>query len=249
MACPHQLQAVADEVEMYGIICRIHSEWLDNFINGVMAMRPEFVEGVFANSNNLILMPLQHLIKTLCEVTGDLELKRLEELVSAVHQRQKIATMSMDMSGETHNPSLFSYERIFAPFSEQELLDLGALHGITPENLRFWSTLRVVLNGFSWLGRRVGDYTVPDSSVIFAVVKLPLGVPGGNSLGLIGKPGMVALRATRLEERWGKMWRSRFLEIDSATMAENQIDFERAMAGIKDRAEEELEKELQAGII
>lgn len=55
-----------------------------------------------------------------------------------------------------------------------------------------------------------------------------------NELGLVGRPGMVALRGSRLESRWGKHWQSRFVQALSATMSENRADFERLMKGIED---------------
>jgi len=63
--------------------------------------------------------------------------------------------------------------------------------------------------------------------------------PGANALGLLGAKAVVPLRATRLEERWGKLWGARFMQVGNTRMAENSADFEKLMAGKMDEGEGE----------
>jgi hypothetical protein len=67
------------------------------------------------------------------------------------------------------------------------------------EDLSDWLALKVVLSSYGWLASRVGDYSVPETSTIFAVFKPENQLEGVNSLGLLGKSGMVPVRGSR---RW-----------------------------------------------
>jgi hypothetical protein len=118
-------------------------------------------------------------------------------------------------------------------------VSLAKIHGLSEVDLRDWSALRNILASFGWLARRVGDYTVAESSVIFSVFKAPPGYPQANSLGFFGRQGLVPLRSAKFAECWGRDWDRRFQAFQKATMAETQEDFEKALKGIKDEAVEE----------
>ena len=104
-------------------------------------------------------------------------------------------------------------------------------HGIPFNDVRDWSALRIIFNTSGWLGRRIGDHTVPDSSVVFTVFEAAQPSSEANEHGRIGRKGMVAFRGSRLEERWGTSWASRFTMMANARMAENTDQFDRLMRG------------------
>jgi hypothetical protein len=110
---------------------------------------------------------------------------------------------------------------------------------LNPAEIREWSSLRNILASFGWLARRVGDYTVPESSIIFSVFKAPANYPGANALNLVGKIGLVPLRGSKFREVWGGDWDRRFQNFQRATMSESQEDFERVLKGIKEEVVED----------
>jgi hypothetical protein len=113
------------------------------------------------------------------------------------------------------------------------------LHSLNPVDIKEWSSLRNILASFGWLARRVGDYTVPESSIIFSVFKTPANYPGANALNLIGKNGLVPLRGSKFREVLGSEWDRRFQNFQRATMAESREDFERVLKGIAEEVIEE----------
>ncbi|RIL05461.1 MAG: hypothetical protein DCC75_11675, partial [Proteobacteria bacterium] len=137
-------------------------------------------------------------------------------------------------------PPVGYQERPLTPISFQEMKDLSKLHEVPVEDLRDWSALRIIPNSYGWLARRVGDLSVPESSVIFGVMKLDAPSSDANELGLIGRKGMVAFRSTRLQNRWGKNWMMRFRACASVQMAETQEDFEKLLRGVQTEEADEV---------
>jgi hypothetical protein len=160
------------------------------------------------------------------------------ELLELVSNRQRLKAVEVaKREGEVSDH--VSFDRIFPPLRNAEVAELIKLHNLSESEVRDWSALRIVLTSYGWLARRVGDYTVPESSIIFAVFKSREPLAGANSLGLVGTSGMVPFRGAKLEARWGSSWSSRFTYADKATMAESTEDYEKLMKGIEEKLEEE----------
>ncbi len=53
-------------------------------------------------------------------------------------------------------------------------------------------------------------------------------------MGLLGRPGMVPLRGSKLAEVWGSSWSSRFTFVNKATMAESLEDYGKLLQGVED---------------
>ena len=105
--------------------------------------------------------------------------------------------------------------------------------------------MRVVLSSYGWLARRVGDYSVPDTSLIFSVFSGAQPATDRNAIGLIGKSAMIPLRGSRFKEGWGTAWGATFNPVNSVVMAETRSDFESLLQGI-DRRDAMLAPELAA---
>ena len=239
LAVPHELQAVSDEVELLGLVTEAHTRWHQIFFDEAMALDPAAVDNVISTHGNLFFMPVERVLQVLRRAVDDPELSRMEALIASVSNQQRLETMSRDLSGDAEGaPTVRSAERVLAPLSHAEMKSLASLHGLSPESLREWSSLRVVLNSFGWLARRVGDNSVPESSVVFAVCETEPGRAGVNELGLLGRSGMVPLRGTRLAERWGRSWQNRFHLVERARMAESREDYERLLKGLEDPIDE-----------
>lgn len=236
MASPHELLPVADEVELIGHMHEMHVKWAQSFFDAALTRSPEIVENSYATVSNLFVIPIDRIVTLARRVIDPGVLARVEALVQLVSQKQQLQNLSPDSNGDpqTERGALHSQGRFSSPLTAQEIRDLGELHGVPAGVLRDWSAVRAMLNHYGWLARRVGDYSVPESSVIFAVVKFDRPTHETNSLGLIGNSGMVALRGSRIENKWGKHWQSRFNQGLSASMSESREDFERLMQGIKD---------------
>lgn len=232
LACPHNLQSVADEVELYGLVRELHQGWLERFVDITPEKAREQCIDCYCSPSNIVVLPLPRVVRIFREYVSATTRRRLEELVLLVSQRQQLRALA-EASGqdEIERTVLHSYERVFAPLQHEQLVSLADIHELTLTDLREWSSLRVVLNAFGWLGRRVGDYSVPESSVIFAVIAPEDPTTEVNVAGLLGKRGMVALRATRLQERWGRSWRKRFTSATRITMAETLEEFHTRLLG------------------
>jgi hypothetical protein len=192
----------------------------------------------YATPSNLLFLPLSRVLAILRKALDSAEIRRIEQLGAVVSSRQKVTQLARDAGDESalEHPA---FERVFPPLAEEEMATLARIHALNPNDVRDWSALRIVLSSYGWLARRVGDYTVPDSSLIFAVFQADASLDGVNSLGFLGKLGMVPFRGSKLHERWGRNWANRFLFVNGATMAETTEDFEKLLKGIKDTAPED----------
>ncbi len=110
---------------------------------------------------------------------------------------------------------------MLAERSAAHVRELTTDHGLSVEDAFLWAGLKTVLTSHGWLARRVGDYAVPDQAVIFAIF-----VDGKTRH---GSPGMVALRASCLEQMLGQQWSKGFTAIARATMAGTPTEFERRL--------------------
>ncbi|MBX7144671.1 MAG: hypothetical protein K1X79_09495 [Oligoflexia bacterium] len=247
LACPHELQAVADEVELVGIVGEAQRAWSRLFLDGAMALDPAVVEDVYATPSNLLFVPVTKVLALMRKVVEHGTLRRLEELIARVSQKQRLAAMSLDFAGEgpfgggssSSSSTGSNSDRVFTPLAHREIKALAGAHSISAADIRDWSSFRVILNNYGWLARRIGDHTVPESSLVSVVFKADKALPGANEFGRIGKHGMVALRGTRLETRWGSFWQSRFVATNGATMAEDQADYEQLLKGIEKKSDDD----------
>ena len=239
MACPHELNAVTDEVELFGMVCELKSGWDNTLIEAISNNEEQVIQGIYSTMTGLFFMPLANVVSVIRRFTDIAELHRLSELVAVVSRRQAEFIEAQEVQSTDGDAVIIpSYEKIFAPLANEDLNALAEYHGLNVDDIRDWCTFRVILNSFGWLARRVGDYSVPESSIIFAVLKASDGGPDYNHLGLLGKKGMVAFRASRLMEHFGLTWQDKFLQVESASMAENPQDFDKRMNGIEDDDEE-----------
>jgi hypothetical protein len=233
LAAPHEIAHVVDELELVGLVRKAHQSWEREVLPKATSLVPDLTTTSYATLSNLLFLPLASIVALLRRTMTSQELSRLAQLTSivGVRQQQRIdkAHQTEDGGGTT-----LIYDRVFSPIMESDVKTLCELHALAAEDLRDWSALRNILVSFGWLARRVGDYTVPESSVIFSVFKAPPGYPGTNSLNLIGKTGLVPLRGTKFEEIWGSDWDRRFQSFQRATMSENREQFEQALKGIKE---------------
>ena len=239
MANPHELSGAADEVELVGLVRAAHEAWVMDFLGASGVLAPEISGASYATASGLLLVPLTQIVQALRRSVDAPSIARMAELLEVVSARQRLQAAELaKREGEAPDP--LSFDRIFPPLRDKETAELANLHALAEVDVRDWSALRIVLTSFGWLARRVGDYTVPESSIIFAVFKSREPLPGANSLGLVGKAGMVPFRGAKLEARWGGSWSARFAYADKATMAEATEDFEKLMKGFEEKIEDDL---------
>ncbi len=240
LAGPHELSAVSDDVELYGIVCDAHQAWNQMLLDAIMTGAPEVIGGMYATHGNLFFMPLRTVLILMRKIVSRPILQRLEELVNHVSQKQKLQTLSFEQVHEDGGAHpLMTHERCVTPFSLLEIKQIAERHGLMESEVREWSALRVVLSSFGWIARRVGDYSVPPCSVIFTVFKVEPLLFGSNEVGMLGKPAMVPFRGTRLAQKWGKNWQVRFAQVDRVTMAEDAQDFGKKLEGFEEEIVDE----------
>lgn len=238
LASPFELDDVVDEVELVGLTRAMHKRWEEDVLSRAAAIAPDLPSTCYTTMSNLFFVPLSTIVSLLRRTIGSGQLARLTELSGLVSATQRRKYEKANQGNDDGLPAK-TFDRVFAPLSEDELTTLSSVHGVSEEDLREWSAMRNILASHGWLARRVGDYTVPESSVIFSVFKAPQGYPGANTLGLFGKSGLVPLRGGKFAEVWGYGWDSRFQSFQKATMSENREHFEKVLKGIKDETPEE----------
>ncbi len=241
LAIPHELSSVTDEVELLGMVYETHYRWQEGFFEGITQQRPELCLGAYSTPSNLALFPLRAVLRSLRASIDQSDLARLEVLVQAVSQKQRLDLLASDNAAEAASLSRAVREQVVAPLSYQETKDLAAEHSIdgaslTTADLKDWSTLRVVLQMYGWLARRVGDYTVPPSSLILVAIRPEEVTKECNDLGLLSRRGIVPLRATRLAEHFGKQWHVQLERAQRARMAVTFEQLERLMRGAQDES-------------
>jgi len=229
---PHQLQESTEEVELFGLVREAHERWRDEVLPRANSLVSDFFTSGFATTSHVLFLPVVVMVKLLRLTVTDRELARLSELSAIIGARQARSPETTTPS-EMATTTALTQDRVFAPFTDRELSAISDQHGISETELQEWSALRNILASHGWFARRVGDYTVPDSSVIYAVFKAP-GFDGANALGFFGKKGLVPLRGGRVKECCGYDWDRRFTVFSTATMAESRDDFDNLLKGIKE---------------
>lgn len=238
LASPHELADAVHEIELVGLVRAAHGKFERDVLPRAISFVPDLTTTSFATMSDLFFLPATSIVTLLRKTVEPHELARITQLSAIVGVKQKQRIERAQASDEGAGTTLI-YDRVFAPISDSEVESLANLHSLTPADIRDWSSLRNILASFGWLARRVGDYTVPESSIIYSVFKTPANYPGANSLNLIGKTGLVPLRGSKFREVWGSDWDRRFQNFQRATMAETKDDFERVLKGIKEEVLEE----------
>lgn len=230
---PHQIGDAVSEIELVGLVRSAHRRWEQEVLPKAISIVPDLTTTAFTTMADLFFLPMGSIVTLLRKTVEPQVLARIAHLSAIVGVKQKQRIEKAQKSEEEGGTTLI-YDRVFAPISESEAKTLAELHALNPAEITEWSALRNILASFGWLARRVGDYTVPESSVIYSVFKTPAGYPGANALNLIGKTGLVPLRGSKFRETWGNDWDRRFQCFQRATMSESKEDFERVLKGIKE---------------
>lgn len=235
LAAPEELEAVGDEVELFGLLDEAHRAWTGKILGGALIHDQDIKEEAYATDANLFFLPLQIVLKLLRSIVPKNRSERIAQLLKQVSSRLQTQQQAVLSEEERSTP----FAKLLLPISNDDLKRIASEHELKLDDLREWSSLRTILESFGWLARRVGDYTVPASSIIFGVFKVEVGNHKANQLGLIGRPGMVAFRATRLAQQWGRLWQRSFAVVEVATMAESRTNYERLLKGIVDSDDED----------
>jgi hypothetical protein len=231
LACPHELPSVAREVELVGVVREAHTEWCNRFFNLHGELMVQLARVGFTTPTNLLFLPVAEVVTAMRQFVAPSTIERMHLLLKKVSAQQTLE-QGREQEGESGPTLQLSFERIEPMPSDDELTKLSEIHQIAKSDLRDWLALRTVLSAYGWVASRVGDYSVPHTSVIFAVFRSSIPLEGINSLGLLGRPGMVPLRGSKLADKWGAQWSARFTFVDKATMAESTEDYGKLLQGI-----------------
>lgn len=234
MAEPHELAASIDEVELVGIVAEVHAEWSARLSDALQRGESTVFQGTCVGPSEVVFMPVQNLLAQMREILPREWIERIGELVGLVSQKQKLVMMSAELNAEgAEGKSIPAYQRILAPLSFAERKALIDEFQLSEENVRDWCALRVVFNAHGWLARRVGSRSVPESSIIFCVIRIEHDHFPVNEKGRAGLEAVVPLRGSRLEARLGRGWASLFPEASSAKLALSREEYELFLAGKK----------------
>jgi len=225
-ACPHELAMVSDEVELYGLVAELESAWKKMFVEQI---RSGVHSDIYTDSTQLVLIPLPRLLSILEPALSPGRMERMSELVRLLSQRQRLKALASSFSEDAERSVLSSHEKIYPPFSIIELRQLASDQDLTEEALKIWSSLRVVFNSQGWLARRVGDKSIAEDSIIYAALYQ---VDGG----VLAKPGVVALRASKLDQSIGRNWHGSLQHVQRAVMVANKHEFDLLIASGGDKS-------------
>jgi len=234
MASPHELHAVAQEVELIGVTTEAHRAWVKLFRESVATNAREVLSGTYAAQDTLLFVPAKTILSVMRRVIPRATVLRMEELLALISQRAvTIKRKSLEHEDES---KLLSHDRWTAPSDGAELKKLCLSQGVSESEMREWAVYRTVLNSYGWLARRVGNFSVPLSSLIHGVFKAECVVSDKNDRGLFSRRGMVAIRGSRLQELWGKNWFHRFDIISNPSIADGDADVTQKLLGLEDSA-------------
>ncbi|MEZ4753079.1 MAG: hypothetical protein R3A13_02075 [Bdellovibrionota bacterium] len=229
MATPVDLAETSDDVELFGLVCQGYQRWCDEFYKDIASNDSQ---EIFATKTNLLFVPVSRLVRQAAKALNIRTIGRIDSLVQKLSIRQRAYEKKLANSSEEDGfEAIPIYDKILPPLTKEQITSLAKMHGASPKDLRIWSSVRMILSAHGWLSRRVGDYSVPEDSVIFAVLRTGREAPGANEHGLIGKPAMVPLRGYKLEYELGRAWQKRFPLSFTATMAESKDVFDKLMQG------------------
>jgi hypothetical protein len=245
LATPHELPAVALEVELVGIVREAHVGWRNAFFDRRGADSEQLRRSGFATNTGLLVLPVAEIVRCMRRFVDQETIARLHTLLSQVLAYQ-LLQQAKDSDSEAGPALQLSFDKLEPLPSAPEIAQLAGIHQISEGDLRDWLALRTILAVYGWLASRVGDYSVPHTSVIFSVFRCTTELPGVNALGLLGRPGMVPLRGSKLAEEWGSDWMSRCTVVERATMAETLEDYGKLLQGIVELKEIEDEVPGQA---
>lgn len=234
MAEPHELPASIDEVELVGIVAEVHAEWSARLSDALQRGESTVFQGTCVGPSEVVFMPVQNLLAQMREILPREWIERIGELVSLVSQKQKLVMMSAELNAEASEvKSIPVYQRILSPLAFAERKAIADEFQLSEEDVRDWCALRVVFNAHGWLARRVGSRSVPESSIIFCVVRIEHDHFPVNEKGRAGLEAVVPLRGSRLEARLGRGWASLFPEASTAKLALTKEEYELFLAGKK----------------
>lgn len=237
MASPYELASVADEVELFGIISEAQRAFGNVLGDAALGGGGEYLESGLG-FNKVFFLNFKEVERLLRSSIERPQLERLKKLHAVVSKRQHIRQMSTDQSFESSK----SQERLPLPIVDQG--DLSVLHKLSPAAVADWSAYRLILSAGGWLARRVGDYNLPDSHLCALVYRPFNTAPNSSQNG--GSVAMVALRASRLNDRFGTGWASQLVPLREVALATSSADFSKKLSSgarlsLVDSAKESLE--------
>jgi hypothetical protein len=234
LACPHDLPEVALDLELFALLRETNKAWQCLFFDPTYPNSSSWRANSYATRTDLLFIPLVDLVKSLKEVIDPDYLVHMQILIDAVASGQRVVeAKAAAIEGST--PTRSSCERVHALPSKERIEALATLHGVSARDMRDWLVLRHVLSSFSWLANRVGDYSVPEISAVFAVFQATPILSGSNSHGRLGLRGMVPIRGSKVRELLGFGWGAQCIDVDRVTIAEREQDFENLLQGIDER--------------
>ncbi len=235
LASPHELPATTVELALFAIVREAYSAWQERFLDDACNNLSLWRERGFATRTELLFLPLSEILRILRETVDPEALELMRVLLASLEITQRDANKA-SVESEGGLPPIFSFDRVHAVPSNERIDSLAKLHRVSSSDIRDWLALRYILSSFGWLASRVGDYSVPETNVIFSVFQATPPLAGANPHGRLGRAGMVTLRGSKVRERLGSDWSSRFTFVERVTIAEDERDFEKLLQGIETHA-------------
>lgn len=226
MAAPSRRQRASDEVELIGILRLGHSEWCRTLSKVVERLR---AARALRSGTELVFVPVETLVELLSSCISNQDKIRLHQVLERTSQSSSSVATGSDDEDLTVRDGKFRFQNFQVNLGQVD--EVSKLYGIERADLIDWLSLRYVLANYGWLASRVGEYSVPSTSLIFGVFWPVPESDGGNEHGRLGKSAVVALRGSSFQGLLGERWGAAFEYIERVSMADSLETYKRLLRG------------------
>ena len=191
---PHQLEFSADRLELFGLLREGARGWQREFIDSALLLSAESGRSVFATKTEDLLIPLGQILANMRRALSRAQVDRLRELRLACSDRERLHRF--DLHAATASSGLPEL------LSEDKVEQLARDHGLSENDVRDWSVVRSILTYVDWLPSQSRFLGSACGGLVFAILSADVGDK-------ISRIGMVLIKGSALQNRWGPQWISR----------------------------------------
>lgn len=231
LAEPENLEAVVNEVELFGLCTQIYRRWCHSFgglFRSESINKRDVWKRSFCSKAKVLFLPLSLILDVSKDCIDADEFKRLERLFSVVSRdKQKQRSADPDESSS----HLDTRDNVLPPLSSSVIEKIAKEYAHTPDEIRRWGLIRGVLDYFAWIARRVGSSTIPEAGVVYGAFAVSHDNKERNSYGYVGRMGVVPMRTSSFQSLFGTQWEKSIPKAEFAKVTGSKSDYERLLQG------------------
>jgi hypothetical protein len=223
---PAKISVKAPQIELFARCWEIEQALKNNFLSN--ADRLKVLEGCYYSTQGLILVPVQKFIKVLKEISGDIDLKRIEKLQNELVNLEE--NKKFDFSHKENSSNTFG--RLLAkPIYNNEYEQITEMHSIDKETIKLWSALRVPLQAYGWLAQKIGHHSMPENGLILGIAKEQIYKYDVPSTKLVELKALVPLRISKINSLKDIISHFSLRIIAEISLADNEAEQKNLLSG------------------